>query len=295
MLSAICGDGELEDGPAVLLEEVLRAVDRLRGSPDGGSRRRASADRRGRSHRRVVEVEQPEPGSAGSRRTAPAPSPKSTAVVRSSGSMMALMRSAPTTITRGGPRRHDLGAGREGVEEPGAGRRQVEPPRLPEPDLVLDEAGGGGEHHVGRDGRDDQRVDVVRARARAAVMSRRTASAPMVEVVSPGRADPALADPGAGHDPVVGGIQPRRELGVGDDAARGRRSRHAVMAARGATGGSADGMPESRPDPNRAQERAVARRVIFPRMPPLIDAGDRHRHRSAACPSARGIRSSSSR
>ena len=49
-------------------------------------------------------------------------------------------------------------------------------------------------------------------------ISRRTASALMVEVVSPGRADPALADAGAGDDPVVGGVEPGGELGVGDPA-----------------------------------------------------------------------------
>ena len=80
--------------------------------------------------------------------------------------MMALMRSAPDhdhpPMGTGG---HELRAGREGVQEPRARGRQVEAPGIGQAELILHQAGGGGEDHVGRHGRDDQRADVVGAEA----------------------------------------------------------------------------------------------------------------------------------
>ena len=128
------------------------------------------------------------------------------------------MRSAPTTITRRcAPDGDELRPGGERVEKARARGREVEAPGASEPDLILDEAGRGGEEHVRGDRRDDQRVHVVRTEPRAAI-SRRTASAPIVDVGLARRPDPALADAGAGDDPVVGGVERAGQLGVGDDA-----------------------------------------------------------------------------
>ena len=57
-------------------------------------------------------------------------------------------------------RRHDLRAGRERVEEPRTGCREVESPGLAKPDLILYETSGGGEHHVGGHRGDDEGADV---------------------------------------------------------------------------------------------------------------------------------------
>ncbi len=160
----------------------------------------------------------PNPGSAASSRTAPAPSPKSTAVVRSSGSMIALMRSAPD---HDHPPMHargdELRAGGEGVEEARAGGRQVEAPDSPQAQPVLDEAGGGGEEHVRRHRRDDQGVYVLRPQSLRRHQPAHRFGAHGGRGLAR-RPDPALADPGAGDDPVVGGVERAGELGVGDDA-----------------------------------------------------------------------------
>ena len=81
---------------------------------------------------------------------------------------------------------HQLRPNRQRVEKAGAGGGQIEPPGTRESELVLDQTGGGREEHVGRDGGDDKRVDIVRVPARACAINRRTASAPIMEVVSPG-------------------------------------------------------------------------------------------------------------
>ncbi len=101
----------------------------------------------------------------------------------------------------------------EGVDEAGAGGRDVEAPGLLRPDPVLDEAGGGREEHVRGGGGDDDEVELVRPDAAPAegVLRRqgrdRARGGARLDDVPP-------LDPGAGADPLVRGVDDLLEVGV---------------------------------------------------------------------------------
>ena len=107
----------------------------------------------------------------------------------------------------------ELGADLEGVGEAGAGGGEVETPGAFGAELVLHEAGGGGEEHVRRDGGDDDGfdfggVDAAGGEALAGGFDGEIAGADTLVD------DVALADAGALGDPLVVG---------GDQSFRGRR------------------------------------------------------------------------
>src|SRR5271155_4279487 len=56
---------------------------------------------------------------------------------------------------------NELRADGEGVQEAGAGGGEIEAPGIFRADAILDEAGGGGEKHVGSDGGDDDEADFI--------------------------------------------------------------------------------------------------------------------------------------
>ena len=130
--------------------------------------------------------------------------------------------------------RDQLAGGGEGVGERRAGGAQVESPRAPRADLVLDETGGAREEHVGRDGPDDDDADVVR---RELGVGERAHGGFLAEVRG-GDAridDMPLADPGALEDPLVRGVDHLLQVGVGQHARRHvggeRRNRRRAAAA----------------------------------------------------------------
>ena len=82
---------------------------------------------------------------------------------------------------------------------------------------------------------------------------------PSVEVVSPSRGDVALPDAGALDDPFVGGVDRRREFGVGDARVRADRRRRRARR-NGVVGHDAAFLD----DLSRARERR--RRASFARM-----------------------------
>ena len=100
-------------------------------------------------------------------------------------------------------------------------------------------------------------------------ISRRTASAPILEVVSPGAPDPALPDAGPGDDPVVGGLE-----SVASSALVRMRSgtyvATAEMAARVGVGRGRRACPNLIPRTgNGARTRRGHERLYFPAMPSL--------------------------
>ena len=103
------------------------------------------------------------------------------------------------------------------VHEPGATRGEVVGGRILGAELVGKDRAGRRKRHVGRDGCDDDQVEV--GGRNACVLERLFGC--RQRQVGEGllrRSDPALADAGALHDPLVGGVHHRRELVVGHDA-----------------------------------------------------------------------------
>ena len=87
------------------------------------------------------------------------------------------------------------------------------------PELVLDQASGGGEKHVGRDRSHYDRVEIGRADAALGErllcgLDRKIAGRnPLVDEMT-------LADADALHDPLVIGVDKFFEVGVGEKAGR---------------------------------------------------------------------------
>ena len=123
------------------------------------------------------------PLSVGCTSTAPAPSPKSMQVPRSSQSTILLRTSAPMTrtfVVDAG--RDERGGDGEGVDEPGAAGLHVEGAGLGGADLVGDHGRRGRHDVVGRDGGDDDEVELggveaARSRQRRAATSPRSLAA----------------------------------------------------------------------------------------------------------------------
>ena len=113
-----------------------------------------------------------------------------------------------------GPALDELGPGGEGVDEAGAGRLQVEAPGPVGAQLVLHEAGRGGEGHVGGNGGDDDQLDLAGADA-AALEALAGRPHGQVAGAGAGRGHVPLADAGAGADPLVRGVDDLLEVRIG--------------------------------------------------------------------------------
>ena len=153
--------------------------------------------------------------SVASTTTAPAPSPNSTAVLRSFWSVICESVSDADdegTLVSGAEQRV---GGHERVDEARAGGVQVERrPRAAE--LVVDPGGGRGHRLVWRRGREDEQVDVGRRRARPwrGPLGRLDGEAARRAAVAP------LLDSGPLDDPRVGGVEACLEVAVRDDLVR---------------------------------------------------------------------------
>ena len=105
------------------------------------------------------------------------------------------------------------------VDETRASGLEIECGGAVRANLLLDETGRRGERHIGRDGGDDDEIDLLRLHAshrhRAARGCRTEVGSKLI--VS---RDAPLLDAGTAHDPFVGGLDNLREVGVGDDALR---------------------------------------------------------------------------
>src|SRR5271156_431630 len=113
----------------------------------------------------------------------------------------------------------ELRADGEGVEKAGAGGGEIEAPGIFRTDAILDEAGGGGEQHVGSDGGDDDEADFIGVDATGGENFAGCFGAEM------GRGDAGvsvmpLANSGAGANPFVAGIHSFFEVEIGDHARR---------------------------------------------------------------------------
>ena len=114
---------------------------------------------------------------------------------------------------------YQIGCRRQPVNEARAGSDQIEAPGVLGAQLVLHQAGGRGEQHVGRDRTDD---DGVQFGGRDAALGQRVLRRFARHVG--GRhvriGDVPLADPGTLQDPLVGGIDHLFQVLVRQDAGR---------------------------------------------------------------------------
>ena len=115
--------------------------------------------------------------------------------------------------------RDELRSCLHGVNESGAGSGEIESPNPLCAELVLNQAGGRGEKHVGRDRADYDGVQV--AWSQTALGKRFFGG--LDREVTGGHAffhDVAFADTDAGENPVIGGINHLFEVGVGEKSGR---------------------------------------------------------------------------
>ena len=105
------------------------------------------------------------------------------------------------------------------VEKAGAGGGQVEAGGVREAELVLHEAGGGGKRRVGRDGGQDEQVDLVGGDAGVAERLAGGGDGHVGDVLALA-GDAAGADAGAGVDPGVRRVDHPGEVVVGQGAFR---------------------------------------------------------------------------
>ena len=126
--------------------------------------------------------------------------------------------SAPMTSTlECAPALDQLRAHLKGINETGAGGGEVESPGALRAELVLHQAGGGGEEHVRRDGGDDDGLDFAGLDAAFG----EAAFGGFDGHVAGGHAllyQVALADADAAVDPFVGGLDHFFEIVVGEQA-----------------------------------------------------------------------------
>ena len=134
--------------------------------------------------------------------------------------MMRLMVSAPITRTfLCVPAATKLAPVVEPVDEAAAGGDEIEAPGLRRAEIVLHEAGRGGEQHVRRDGADEDRVQFAGVDA---ALAERGFGGAGGEIGSGDvrRGDVALGDAGAVDDPFVVGLDHFFEIGIGQHAGR---------------------------------------------------------------------------
>jgi trehalose synthase len=115
--------------------------------------------------------------------------------------------------------RDHLQADRQREGEARARRAEVEAPRVHRADLVLQQAGGAREHHVGGRRADDDEADVGRRDARLRD-GRERGLLREVGRRHPRVHDVTLPDAGALQDPLVGGVDHLLEVGVGQQPGR---------------------------------------------------------------------------
>ena len=113
------------------------------------------------------------------------------------------------------------GRGRVAVHEARAGGHHVERERLRVADRLLDQGRGRRHPVVGREGREDDHVDVVGLEARGVDRPQAGHGAHRRRRLVRGR-DAPLADPGPADDPLVGRVDHPLEVGVRQDLARAR-------------------------------------------------------------------------
>ena len=116
-------------------------------------------------------------------------------------------------------RLNQVSGGGESVDETGAGRDQIESPGVLCAELMLHQAGRGGKHHVGRNGADQDRVELT---AIDATLCQRRASRfdRHVRGGDVRGGDVALGNPDALQDPFVAGLDHLFEIVVGEHAGR---------------------------------------------------------------------------
>ena len=105
----------------------------------------------------------------------------------------------------------------EAINKTGTGRLNIEGGALGQIELTLNQACGGGEGHVGRHGRDEDEVNFRRVDTGVFNGTPRRSGRHLAGVfVLRGKA--ALADAGAGLDPLVGGFHKLRHVVIGHDS-----------------------------------------------------------------------------
>ena len=125
------------------------------------------------------------------------------------------------TVTTGADHRT---RGVESVDKAGARGVEIETRgRGREPEFMLNDARGGGHGEIGRDGRNDQQVDI--SELEFGVGDGETCGVHgHVGGRFAGRGDVAFADAAAGANPLVGRLNGESEFGVGEDASGGVRT-----------------------------------------------------------------------
>src|SRR5271170_3286349 len=113
----------------------------------------------------------------------------------------------------------ELRADGEGVEKAGAGGGEIEAPGVFRTDAILNEAGGGGEQHVGSDGGDDDEADFIGVDATGGENFAGCFGAEMGGGYA-GVSVMPLANSGAGANPFVAGVHSFFEIEIGDHARR---------------------------------------------------------------------------
>jgi len=107
-----------------------------------------------------------------------------------------------------------------GVDEAAAHRLQVERrAAVGHPQLGLHDAGGAGEHQVGRGGGDQQQVDLVDRQARRIERGARRCRGKVAGELAFG-GDMAFTDAGTFDDPLIVGVDQLFKIGVGENALR---------------------------------------------------------------------------
>jgi hypothetical protein len=117
--------------------------------------------------------------------------------------------------------RPDIGVGGgDGIDEAGADGLHVEGKAMAHAETVLDADGRRRKRIVGRRGRADDHVDVIRRQAGIVECRTRGLAAPSEDVVSSSPAMITLANTGALDDPLIGGVDDMFHVGIGHNALR---------------------------------------------------------------------------
>ena len=113
----------------------------------------------------------------------------------------------------------EIVGGRQREDEARADRLQVEGRAMVDAERVLHRDRGGGKGVVRRRGRQHDQVDRLRVDPGIGQRRARRIDRQMRGELALG-GDVALPDAGALHDPLVGGVDPRRQFGIGQDLLR---------------------------------------------------------------------------
>src|SRR5579872_5673647 len=116
-------------------------------------------------------------------------------------------------------RAHKLRAHSERVEKTGARRRKIKPPRVRSTELVLNQAGGSGKHHVGSYTGDYDQVDVL-GRQALAFEQLPCRCCRQIRSCHAGTGDMAFPDAGSLSNPRIIGIDKLLQVGIGHHPGR---------------------------------------------------------------------------